>query len=54
MTPDLYQELKTVVLRIELANAEGNPILSAWLPGAKTLISKIEGVGGMRDETILP
>ena len=28
---------------IKLANAEGNPILSAWLPGAKAAIAKAKG-----------
>lgn len=41
--PDLLLELETVVLRIELANAEGNPILSAWLPDAKKAIAKAKG-----------
>lgn len=41
--PDLLEELKTAVARVEIANAEGNPILSAWLPGARLAIAKAEG-----------
>lgn len=35
---DLLDELTTAVRRIEMANAEGNPILSAWLPDARAAI----------------
>jgi hypothetical protein len=39
---DLLDTLKAAVARIELANKEGNPILSAWLPDAKAIIAKAE------------
>lgn len=35
--------LRTAVARVEIANKEGNPILSAWLPDAKKLIDRIDG-----------
>lgn len=38
--PDLLEALKFAVARVRLANEEGNPILSAWLPGAQATISK--------------
>ena len=38
--PDLLTELETAVARIQLANDEGNPILSAWLPDARAAIAK--------------
>lgn len=41
--PDLLAALQFAVTRIEIANAEGNPILSAWLPDAKALIAKATG-----------
>lgn len=41
--PELLAELETAVLRIELANAEGNPILSAWLPDARKAIARAKG-----------
>ncbi len=41
--PDLLEELKSAVARVELANAEGDQILSAWLPGARAAIAKAEG-----------
>lgn len=37
--PDLLETLQAAVLRVELANKEGNPILSAWLPDAKAAIA---------------
>lgn len=40
--PDLLDALKAAVLRVELANAEGDPILSAWLPDAWAAIAKAE------------
>ena len=40
---DLLDVLKAAVCRVELANSEGNPILSAWLPDAKAAIAKVEG-----------
>lgn len=41
--PDLLHELESAVARIELANAEGNPILSAWLPSARAAIAAAKG-----------
>jgi len=41
--PDMYDLLKAAVARIELANAEGNNIMSAWLPDALAAIAKAEG-----------
>lgn len=41
--PDLLDSLKAAVARVEIANAEGNPILSAWLPDAKALIAHADG-----------
>ena len=38
--PNLLDELKAAVARIELANGEGDPILSAWLPGAQAVIAR--------------
>jgi len=40
---ELLACLKLAVARIELANAEGNNIMSAWLPDAKAVIAKAEG-----------
>ncbi len=40
--PNLLDELKAAAARIELANSEGDPILSAWLPGAKAIIARAE------------
>ena len=42
--PDLLDALKAAVLRVTLANAEGegDPILSAWLPDALAAIAKAE------------
>ena len=37
-----YVEL--AVGRVELANAEGDPILSAWLPGARAALAKAQDV----------
>lgn len=37
---DLLTELEAAVARIELANKEGNPIMSAWLPSARAAIAK--------------
>lgn len=34
----LRELLRFAVARIELANAEGSPILSAWLPEAKAAL----------------
>lgn len=38
--PDLLHQLQMAVVRVELANREGDPILSAWLPGARAAIAK--------------
>ena len=38
--PDMYYLLVWAIRRIELANQEGNPILSAWLPEAKEILRK--------------
>ena len=37
---DMLAELGFAVKRIEIANTEGDPILSAWLPGARAAIKK--------------
>jgi hypothetical protein len=39
----LINELETAILHIELANSEGNMILSAWLPDAKKAVAKARG-----------
>ena len=36
----LLEALETAVARIELANQQGDPILSAWLPGARAAITE--------------
>lgn len=41
--PEMLAALKFAVARIRMANAEGDPILSAWLPGADAAIAKAEG-----------
>lgn len=38
--PKLLEALEAAVARIELANTEGNPILSAWLPSARAAIAE--------------
>jgi hypothetical protein len=38
--PDLLAELQFAVSRVELANAKGNPILSAWLTDARAAIAR--------------
>lgn len=40
---DLLDTLRAAVRRIEVANAEGIPILSAWAKDARKLIKDIEG-----------
>lgn len=40
---ELLETLKFAVARIRMANAEGHPILCAWLPGADAAIAKAEG-----------
>lgn len=42
--PEMLEALKFAVARVRLANAEGNSILSAWLPGADAAIAKAEGL----------
>ncbi len=41
--PDLQAALEQAIARVRLANAEGNPILSAWLPEAEAAIAKAKG-----------
>lgn len=41
--PELLLLLREAAERIRLANAEGNPILSAWLSSADAAIAKTEG-----------
>ena len=41
--PDLLLLLQEAVARIEIANAEGAPTLSAWLLGARTAIAACKG-----------
>jgi hypothetical protein len=41
--PDLLAVLQFAVGRVELANAEGNPILSAWLSDARAAIARATG-----------
>ena len=41
--PDLLDLLLAAVSRVELANAEGDPILSAWLPDARAAITQATG-----------
>jgi hypothetical protein len=43
--PNLYDLLKAAALRVQLANREGDPILSAWLPDALAEIARVEGRG---------
>ena len=40
---DLLLALKAAIRRVEIANAEGNPILSAWLPDARAAIARATG-----------
>lgn len=37
---DLAECLHGAVLRVQLANGEGNPILSAWLPDARAALAE--------------
>ena len=39
----LLETLKFAVARVRIANTEGDPILSAWLPGADALIAEAQG-----------
>jgi len=41
--PDLLDLLESVVARVQIANEEGNPILSAWLPDALSTLRKAKG-----------
>ena len=41
--PDLLATLRFAVARVEIANEQGDPILSAWLPDARAAIAKAEG-----------
>jgi hypothetical protein len=41
--PDMLAALQFAVGRVELANAEGNPILSAWLTDARDTIARATG-----------
>ena len=41
--PDLLDTLEAAIGRIEIANAEGDPILSAWLPDAKATVARAKG-----------
>lgn len=38
---NLIELLEAAILRVELANSEGNPILSAWLPDAKKALKEL-------------
>lgn len=40
---NLIETLKAAILRVELENEEGNPIMSAWLPDAKSVLENAEG-----------
>lgn len=40
---ELLECLEAAVARVELANKEEDPILSAWLPDAKRAIAKAKG-----------
>lgn len=37
----MREALEAAVARVELANREGNPILSAWLPDAKAALKEV-------------
>jgi hypothetical protein len=39
---ELLDVLRTAIRRVEIANAEGDPILSAWLPTARAAIVNAE------------
>jgi hypothetical protein len=41
--PDLLDLLEAAVARVQIANEEGNPILSAWLPDALSTLRKAKG-----------
>jgi len=42
--PELLDLIEAAVVRIQMANDEGDPILSAWLTDAKSAIAKAKGV----------
>ena len=46
---ELLETLKLAAARVKLANDEGDPILSAWLPGALATIAKAEGCAASRN-----
>ena len=41
--PDLLEALEAAVARVQIANEEGDNILSAWLPDAISAIAKAKG-----------
>jgi hypothetical protein len=41
--PDLLDLLEAAVARVQIANEEGNPILSAWLPDSLSTLRKARG-----------
>jgi len=41
----LVDLLEAACARVELANAEGNPILSGWLPDARRAIAQAKAAG---------
>jgi len=41
--PELLDLLESAVARVQIANEEGNPILSAWLPDALSTLRKAKG-----------
>lgn len=41
--PAMLAALREAVARVTLANSEGSPILSAWLPDAAAILSRIDG-----------
>jgi hypothetical protein len=41
--PELLDLLEAAVARVQIANDEGNPILSAWLPDALSTLRKAKG-----------
>jgi hypothetical protein len=38
-TKYMKELLEAAIARVEIANKEGNPILSAWLPDAKSIVN---------------
>lgn len=48
---DLAERLHAAVIRVQLANAEGNPMLSAWLPAARAALAQAwQELGASRAE----